>query len=152
MLQFVNDHLKYSLQPLPILDFWRLKRMHTQYASTSLDDYWTPDKHFSYFSIKTYVLGRRGASNGYPQHKFSWRNKKNINIFWPEKKNKRTKMALYCSDILAFRFRRRFSRWWPWLLSWISHQNNFSYFLSTSHPDASYQVYCQLAFQFRRTS
>ena len=42
-----------------------------------------------------------------------------------------------------------FSRRWP---SWISHHNNFSYFLSTSHPDASYQVWCLLAFQFRERS
>ena len=34
----------------------------------------------------------------------------------------------------------------PWGLSWISDQNDFSYFLSTSHPDASYQVSSQLAF------
>ena len=33
--------------------------------------------------------------------------------------------------------KNRFSRWPP---SWISDQNNFSYFWSTSHPDASYQV------------
>ena len=31
-----------------------------------------------------------------------------------------------------------FSRWRPWWPSWISDRNNFSYFLSTSHPDASY--------------
>ena len=37
--------------------------------------------------------------------------------------------------------KNRFSRWQP---SWISDRNNFGYFLSTSHPDASYQV--QLAF------
>ena len=36
--------------------------------------------------------------------------------------------------------------------SWISNQNNFSYFCSTSHPYASYQVSSQLAFQFRRRS
>ena len=32
----------------------------------------------------------------------------------------------------------------------ISDRNNFSYFLSTSHLDASYQVSSQLAFRFRR--
>ena len=48
--------------------------------------------------------------------------------------------------------KNRFSRWPPWWPSWISHQNNFSYFLSTSHPDASKQVSCQLAFWFRRRS
>ena len=38
-----------------------------------------------------------------------------------------------------------FSRWRPWRPSWISYRNDFSYFLSTSHPDASYQVSSQLA-------
>ena len=41
---------------------------------------------------------------------------------------------------LAFRFRRRtkniFSRWRPWWPSLIFNRNNFSYFWSTSHPDA----------------
>ena len=41
---------------------------------------------FSYFFMKTcfgYSLEapQRGASNEYPQHMFSWRNKKNINTF-----------------------------------------------------------------------
>ena len=45
--------------------------------------------------------------------------------------------------------KNRFLRWQP---SWISHRNNFSYVLSTSHPEASYQVSSQLAFQFRRRS
>ena len=44
--------------------------------------------------------------------------------------------------------KNRFSRWRP---SWISGQNGFSYFLSISHPDASYQVSSQLA-QGRRRS
>ena len=43
--------------------------------------------------------------------------------------------------------KNRFSRWRP---PWISDRNNFSYFWSTSHPDASYQVASQLAFSFRR--
>ena len=34
----------------------------------------------------------------------------------------------------------RFSRLWPLRPSWISDRNNFSYFRSASHPDASYQV------------
>ena len=34
----------------------------------------------------------------------------------------------------------------------ISKPNDFSYFWSTSHPDASYQVSSQLAFRFRRRS
>ena len=46
----------------------------------------------------------------------------------------------------------RFSRWPPWQLFWISHQKDFSSFLSTSHPDASYQVLSQLAFRFRSRS
>ena len=48
--------------------------------------------------------------------------------------------------------KNRFSRWPPWLPSWISDQNNFSYLCSTSHPDASYQVLRQLALKFRRRS
>ena len=43
----------------------------------------------------------------------------------------------------------RFSRWPPWWPSWISDQNDFSYFWSTSCPDISYQVLsplvCQMA-------
>ena len=35
--------------------------------------------------------------------------------------------------------KKRFSRWPPWP-SWTSNQHDFSYFWSTSHPDASYQV------------
>ena len=42
--------------------------------------------------------------------------------------------------------KKRFSRWPPWWPSWISDQHHFSYFWSTSHPDASYQVWSQLAF------
>ena len=38
--------------------------------------------------------------------------------------------------------KNRFSRWRP---SWISDQNDFSYFWSRCHPDASYQVSSQLA-------
>ena len=48
--------------------------------------------------------------------------------------------------------KNRFSRWPPWQPSLISHWNNFSYFWSTSHPDAAYQVSSQLAFWFRRRS
>ena len=44
----------------------------------------------------------------------------------------------------------RFSRWPPWWPSWISDRNDFSYFWSKSHPDASYQVLSQLAFLFKR--
>ena len=41
--------------------------------------------------------------------------------------------------------KNRFSRWPPWRPAWISNRNDFSYFWSTSHPDASYQVLSQLA-------
>ena len=41
--------------------------------------------------------------------------------------------------------KNRSSRWPPWWPSWISDQNDVSYFLSTSHPDASYQVSSPLA-------
>ena len=47
--------------------------------------------------------------------------------------------------------KNRFSKWPPWRLSWISDRNNFSYFLSVSHPDASHQVSSQLAFQLSRS-
>ena len=48
--------------------------------------------------------------------------------------------------------KNRFSRW-PWLRpSWISDQHDFSYFWSISHPDASYQVWSQLAVQLRNWS
>ena len=46
--------------------------------------------------------------------------------------------------------KNRFSRWPPWQPSWISDRHDFSYFLSTSHPDASKQIWSQLAFQFRK--
>ena len=36
--------------------------------------------------------------------------------------------------------KNRFSRWPPWRPSWISDRKKFSYFISTSLPDASYQV------------
>ena len=48
--------------------------------------------------------------------------------------------------------KNRFSRWPPMQPSWISDPNDFSYFWSTSHPDASYQVWSQLAFWFMRRS
>ena len=44
----------------------------------------------------------------------------------------------------------RFSRQQPWQSSWISDQNEFCYFSSTSHPNATYHVLSQLAFWFRR--
>ena len=48
--------------------------------------------------------------------------------------------------------KNRFSRWPAWRPSWISDWNDFSYFSSISHPDASYQLWSQLAFWFRRRS
>ena len=48
------------------------------------------------------------------------------------------------------KFKTRFSRWPPQLQFGISYRNDLSIFWSTSHPDASYQVSSQLAFQFRR--
>ena len=45
-----------------------------------------------------------------------------------------------------------FSSRLPWRPSWISDPNYFSYFWSTSHPDASYQDSNQLASRFRRRS
>ena len=45
--------------------------------------------------------------------------------------------------------KNRFQKGPPLLPSWISDRNNF---LSTSHPDASYQVSSQLPFWFRRRS
>ena len=48
--------------------------------------------------------------------------------------------------------KNRFSRSRPWWPSWILDLNDFSYFLSTSHPDASYQVSSQLALPLRRRS
>ena len=40
--------------------------------------------------------------------------------------------------------KNRFSRWPVWWPSWKSDRNEFSYFLSTSYPDASYEVSSQL--------
>ena len=48
--------------------------------------------------------------------------------------------------------KKRVSRWTPWRPSWTSDPNNLSNFRSTSHPNASYQVSSQMAFQFRRRS
>ena len=47
--------------------------------------------------------------------------------------------------------KNRFSRWGSWRPSWISDRHDFSYFWSTSHPDASYQVLSQLAQRCRRS-
>ena len=37
-----------------------------------------------------------------------------------------------------------------WRLSWISKQNDYSYVCSASHPDNSYQVSNQLAYQEKK--
>ena len=47
--------------------------------------------------------------------------------------------------------KNRFSRWRPWRPSWNFDRNDFSYFWSTSPPDASYQVSSQLAQGCRRS-
>ena len=47
----------------------------------------------------------------------------NFGVNWPFSSGKEAK--------------NRFSRWLPWWPSWISDRHDFSYFLSTSHPDAS---------------
>ena len=44
----------------------------------------------------------------------------------------------------------RFSRWQLWYPSWIKDWYNLSYFGSTSHPNTSYQISSQFAFQLRR--
>ena len=48
--------------------------------------------------------------------------------------------------------KNRFSRWLPWRPPLISDRNDFNYFLSISHPNASYPVLSQMAFGFRRRS
>ena len=66
------------------------------------------------------------------------------------------KMAKYCSSEhqmfqVSWPFcsgvQNAFSRWW---LSWISDRKDFSYFLSTSCHNTSYQGSSQLALWFRR--
>ena len=42
----------------------------------------SPRKHILWYSLEA---PQRGASNEYPQHMFSWRNKKDISIFSDEK-------------------------------------------------------------------
>ena len=45
----------------------------------------------------------------------------------------------------------RFPRQQPLPVSCISDWNDFRTFLSTNHLDASYQVWSQMAFRFRRS-
>ena len=55
-------------------------------------------------------------------------------FFWPASLPDTSYQAL---SQLALRFRRRhktLSRWQPWQLSWISDQNNFSFFLTCKSP------------------
>ena len=47
--------------------------------------------------------------------------------------------------------KNRFSRWPPWRPSWNTDRNYFSYFWSTSHRYAYYQVSGQLAVWFRKS-
>ena len=132
-------------------------------------------RHHNYGFFRFCVL----FSNIYPKIEFTAKNWLDlyiaysiVNIFWPLFDqlifnyfphaffNKRAKMALYRSpdyqislSQLAFHSREEvqywFSRWQP---SWISNQNNFSYFLSTSCPNTSYQISSQWTFLFRRRS
>ena len=44
------------------------------------------------------------------------------------------------------------SKWLQGRPPWISNQNDFSYFWSTSYPESSYQVSSQLALVFSRSS
>ena len=46
--------------------------------------------------------------------------------------------------------KNRFPRRRPWSSFWISDQNAFNYFWSTSHPDASYQVSSQIVFSVQK--
>ena len=63
-----------------------------------------------------------------------------------------SKFGVNCLLGLGEEAKNRFSRWLPLRPSWIFDQHDFSYFWSTSHHDASEQVWSQLAFRFRRRS
>ena len=63
-----------------------------------------------------------------------------------------TKFGVNWLSCLGVEAKNRFSRWPPWRSSWIYDPHDFSYFGSTSHPNASYQVSSQLAFLCRRRS
>ena len=49
-------------------------------------------------STTTYVFVDRGASNEYPQHMFSWRNKKDFSIF----QKKKVPYLLLCGPPLLY--------------------------------------------------
>ena len=75
---------------------WAASQQNTSSGHIQIVVYICPDKalfstkkdgYLSYLSMKTYCgysleAPWKGASNEYPQCKFSWRNKKNINIMW----------------------------------------------------------------------
>ena len=69
-----------------------------------------------------------------------------VNLMFP------TKFPVNWHLRLGEEAKNRFSRWPQWRPSWIYYQHDFSYFSSTSHPDASYHVWSQLAFGFWRRS
>ena len=48
-----------------------------------------------------------------------------------------SKFGVNCPFSSGEEAKNRFSRWRPWRPSYISDRHDFSYFLSTSHPDAS---------------
>ena len=62
------------------------------------------------------------------------------------------KFRVSCPLYTGENVQNRFSTWLLGRQSWISNQNYFSYFWSTSHPGTSYQVSSQWAFLFRRSS
>ena len=59
-------------------------------------------------------------------------------------------LSMNFESVQEKKFKTRFSRWPPQPQFGIPYRKDLSYFSSTSHPDASYQVSSQLAFQFRR--
>ena len=62
-----------------------------------------------------------------------------------------TKFGVNWPFVSGEEVKNRFSRWRSWRPSWIFYRNDFSYFCSTSHPDASYQVSSRLAQGYRRS-
>ena len=62
-----------------------------------------------------------------------------------------TKFGVYWPFSSGEEAKNWFSKWLLWQPSWISDRNDFIYFWSTSHPDASYQVSSQLTQGCRRS-
>ena len=62
------------------------------------------------------------------------------------------KTVSYCPFGSRENVQNRFSTWLLGQSSWISDQNDFRYFWSTSHPHTSFQISSQWAFLFRRWS